>query len=605
MLAPTISCNNCGTDNQSKALYCRSCGHSLQAVEPTVFNSATGRLLPNILLKQRYRIITLIAQGGMGAVYKVEDTQFGRQVALKEMSQRGLTPQEEKEAADAFRQEAMMLACLQHPNLPSIFDHFEEHGRWYLVMSFIEGETLASYCSHAQDGKLALDEVLQIGIQLCTVLGYLHNQQPAIIFRDLKPTNVMRSTPDGYLYLIDFGIARHFKPGQLRDTVYYGSMGYASPEQYGRAQTTPRSDIYSLGATLYKLVSGYDPSSSPFRFPPLQTFNQALPKEFVTLIEQMLSSDENNRPTSMLVVKQTLERIAAPPKVGDYTLPTLPPQQQANALPTTPPASNYQPKPSSVQVSTPKSKRNPGILAWLASNKILITIIIIVVILFTILMSNLQQSSNNITPSLTSDDATATVVAANPDPYQPSGSLVWVDPLSQQNKWQEYSEPSYGGQCQFVNSVYQATEASSNTYNPCKESKPYDNFAFEVKMTIIQGDCGGLTIRGNTDNSKLYFFEVCQNGNYSFDKFTSNTTSTPLKSDQAEGIKQRLGQMNVIAVVANGSNFDLYVNGTKIDTASDSSDSAYSQGFIGLVASAGNDATTVNYQDARLWKVPT
>ena len=110
-----------------------------------------------------------------------------------------------------------MLARLQHPNLPNIFDHFGENGRWYLVMSFLQGETLENYLSGKQSGKLPLDEVIDIGIQLCTVLGYLHNQQPPIIFRDLKPTNIMR-TPDGHIYLIDFGIARHFKPGQAKVT---------------------------------------------------------------------------------------------------------------------------------------------------------------------------------------------------------------------------------------------------------------------------------------------------------------------------------------------------------------------------------------------------
>jgi serine/threonine protein kinase len=327
MMPSILSCGNCGAANQSQAAYCRSCGHSLQAVKPTIYNSATGRLLANILLKQRYLIIASAGKGGMGAVYKVEDTQLGnRQVALKEMSQSGLNPQEQKEAADAFRQEALMLARLQHPNLPNIFDHFEENGRWYLVMSFIEGETLADYLSHAQSGKLPLDEALQIGMQLSTVLDYLHNRQPAVIFRDLKPANIMRM-PDGHIYLIDFGIARHFKPGQAKDTAYYGSMGYAPPEQYGKAQTTPRSDIYSLGVVLYQLFSGHDPSTTPFRFPPLQSQITTIPAELATLITQMLELDEDKRPPSILSVKQKLQNIAVPPppKVSPAGVPSVSP----------------------------------------------------------------------------------------------------------------------------------------------------------------------------------------------------------------------------------------------------------------------------------------
>ena len=339
MMPSTLSCGNCGAANQSQAAYCRSCGHSLQAVKPTIYNSATGRLLANILLKQRYLIIAPAGKGGMGAVYKVEDTQLGnRQVALKQMSQSGLNPQEQKEAADAFRQEALMLARLQHPNLPNIFDHFEENGRWYLVMSFIEGETLANYLSHAQSGKLPLDEALQIGIQLSTVLDYLHNRQPAIIFRDLKPANIMRK-PDGHIYLIDFGIARHFKPGQDKDTAYYGSMGYAPPEQYGKAQTTPRSDIYSLGVVLYQLFSGHDPSSSPFHFPLLQSLVPTVPTNLATLITQMLELDEDKRPANMAAVKQKLEQIAdqrryppvpPPPPVPPIKPAPLPPPVSQN-----------------------------------------------------------------------------------------------------------------------------------------------------------------------------------------------------------------------------------------------------------------------------------
>jgi serine/threonine protein kinase len=188
-------------------------------------------------------------------------------------------------------------------------------------MSFIKGETLADYFSNAQGGKLPLDEALQIGIQLCTVLDYLHNQQPAIIFRDLKPTNIMRM-PDGHIYLIDFGIARHFKPGQAKDTAYYGSMGYAPPEQYGKAQTTPQSDIYSLGATLHQLLSGHDPSSSPFRFPLLSSLMPSVPASLAALITQMLELDEEKRPASVLLVKQELQRIVSPP--SQISIPAQP-----------------------------------------------------------------------------------------------------------------------------------------------------------------------------------------------------------------------------------------------------------------------------------------
>ncbi len=265
------------------------------------------------LLKQRYLIIDKLGQGGMGAVYKAKDTQLGdRLVAIKEMSQQGLSLQEIAEAADGFKREAHMLAGLHHPNLPSIHDYFTEAGHWYLVMSCIEGETLEDYLE-AKGGWLPIKEVLDIGMKLCTVLDYLHTHQPKIIFRDLKPSNVIR-TSNGYLYLIDFGIARHFKPGQTKDTVSFGSMGYAAPEQYGRAQTTTQSDIYSLGAMLHQLLTGHDPASNaptPFDFPPLRLHSQLVPASLETLIMQMVEKEAYKRPAGIAVIKQKLQHITA------------------------------------------------------------------------------------------------------------------------------------------------------------------------------------------------------------------------------------------------------------------------------------------------------
>ena len=310
MMHSSRLCDSCGAENQSQATFCSSCGHTLNGASMPAGNDETGQLPPNHLLKQRYRILATAGKGGMGAVYSAEDTALGnRKVAIKEMSYRRLREQETLSAVEAFKREAHILAGLQHPNLPNIYDYFTEAGRWYLVMNFINGETLSQYTYKANEGKLPVAEVLQVGIQLCTVLHYLHMQQPPIVFRDLKPGNIMRMA-DGHIYLIDFGIVRHFKPGQAQDTAAFGSAGYAAPEQYGQAQTTPRSDIYSLGAVLYQLLSGYEPAATPFRLPPLQSLVPAIPAELAKLIRQMLEMDENKRPASMLEVKQGLEHIA-------------------------------------------------------------------------------------------------------------------------------------------------------------------------------------------------------------------------------------------------------------------------------------------------------
>jgi serine/threonine protein kinase len=269
----------------------------------------TGRLPTGRLLHQRYRILHVVGHGGMGAVYIAQDTQLGdRMVAVKEMSMSRLAQQELPQAVAQFQREAHLLASLQHPNLPIIYEYFGEEDRWYLVMSFVPGGTLQSYLDATPGNKLPVQEVIRIGIDLCNVLDYLHTHQPQIIFRDLKPLNVM-ITPKEQIYLIDFGIARHFKQEQTKDTTFYYSIGYAPPEQYGQSQTGPRSDVYSLGATLYQMLTGHNPAGKPFRFPSLQLVDPTIPVPLAKLITQMLELDEQQRPDSAVVVKEELEKV--------------------------------------------------------------------------------------------------------------------------------------------------------------------------------------------------------------------------------------------------------------------------------------------------------
>src|SRR6266496_2425963 len=274
------------------------------------------------VLKERYHIIRELGKGGMGAVYEAKDTNLeDRRVAVKEMTQHNLRPQEILAASQAFKQEANMLAKLHHPNLPSIHDYFEEAGHWYLVMEFIKGETLQDYLV-SKGGKLPLKDGLGIGIQLCTVLNYLHTRQPVIIFRD-------------------------FKPGQTRDTAVAYSRGFAAPEQYGEGQTTIQSDIYSLGATLHYLLSGSHPAQSPFRFAPLGLKGQRGFDRLNALIMQMVEVDISTRPSSMVEVKQELQTILD----DNNQLPPSHPKPD-NQSPQNPIA--YSPTP--VQLATPPQR---------------------------------------------------------------------------------------------------------------------------------------------------------------------------------------------------------------------------------------------------------
>jgi serine/threonine protein kinase len=280
-----------------------------------------AELPPHALFRNRYFIMSKVGAGGFCSVYKATDIQSGdRLVAIKEVSLLGLHPQAMLEATTTFQREVSVLSQLDHPHLPRVYEDFQTPGHWYLVMDFIAGETLEQYQSKAPNRGLLLSEVLDIGLQLCTVLDYLHSQHPPIVFRDLKPANIMR-TPSGQLYLIDFGIARYFKPGQAKDTVALGSLGYAAPEQYGKAQTTPRADIYSLGAVLHQLLTTRDPSEAPFRFLPLRpkspqshfypgslstSMVDVLVNKLEILIARMLDMDVNKRPPDVASVKQEL-----------------------------------------------------------------------------------------------------------------------------------------------------------------------------------------------------------------------------------------------------------------------------------------------------------
>jgi serine/threonine protein kinase len=207
------------------------------------------------VVDNRYRIVKLLGHGGFGAVYQAWDARLERLCALKE----NLEPSPEVERQ--FGKEATMLANLNHPNLPRVIDHFTvaEQGQ-YLVMDFVEGEDLQQMLDRR--GPLPEAEVLPWIMQICDALAYLHGQPQPIIHRDVKPANV-KITPDGQPMLVDFGIAKFYDPA--RQTTLGAraiTPGYSPPEQYGQGRTDNRSDIYSLGATLYALLTGKEPADS-------------------------------------------------------------------------------------------------------------------------------------------------------------------------------------------------------------------------------------------------------------------------------------------------------------------------------------------------------
>ena len=329
MTTSTDFCPLCGAAIDSAQTHCFACGRLL-AIE-------TMRMPDEVLLVDRYQLGTVVGSGGFSTVYRARDEQEGgRNVAIKQINLQGLNTEEKIEATHTFNREVSVLSTLTHPQVPRLYNHFSDQDHWYLVLEYLEGQTLDAFLAtrEAEGQRLQVEEILDIALQLCTVLDYLHSRQPVIIFRDLKPGNILR-TPAGKLYLIDFGIARHYQPGQAQDTQRLGSPGYAAPEQYGRAQTTPQADIYSLGALLHFLLSGQEPADNPLGLPPLRLNGQPGSTELEALVAHTLSLNPIERPASVRAVAKMLEQIkqqAGPERIWLPPFPQTPPLSDGSQL---------------------------------------------------------------------------------------------------------------------------------------------------------------------------------------------------------------------------------------------------------------------------------
>jgi eukaryotic-like serine/threonine-protein kinase len=282
----------------------------------------------NTLVHNRYRVVEILGQGGMGSVYRAVDENLGATIALKE----NLFTSDEY--SRQFRLEAVILANLRHPNLPRVYDHFVfgEQGQ-YLVMDYIEGEDLRQRMERI--GTISEEDAVQIGASICDALAYLHSRKPPILHRDIKPGNV-KVTPEGHIFLVDFGLAKVFEGTGQATTTGARAMtpGYSPPEQYGTARTDPRTDIYSLGATLYASMCGIIPEDGLARamdnaqLTPLRKRNAKISRRVAAAIEKAMSVDPSDRYQTAEDFKKALLNsksisqqlegayVVAPPPVG-------------------------------------------------------------------------------------------------------------------------------------------------------------------------------------------------------------------------------------------------------------------------------------------------
>ncbi|MCS7246904.1 MAG: serine/threonine-protein kinase [Anaerolineales bacterium] len=294
---------------------------------------ATDQLKIGTTLANRYYIEGILGVGGMGAVYKARDLHFPnvvKQVAVKEMIIQTRDPLIRASIIRNFEREANLLATLDHPAIPRIFDYFTAHDRSYLVLELIHGKTLEDLIQQ----HIPIPQVIQWAIEICDVLSYLHNHKPEpIIFRDMKPSNVMINQY-GRVMLIDFGIAKPFR-GEQKGTMV-GTEGYSPPEQY-RGQASHLADIYALGATLHHFLTKRDPRlEAPFSFGerPICQINPEVPPELEAIIFKALQYDPKDRFQSAKEMKTALEAVLekiAPP-LSPPRLSTLPTSQEVKPI---------------------------------------------------------------------------------------------------------------------------------------------------------------------------------------------------------------------------------------------------------------------------------
>lgn len=346
---------------------------------------ATVLLPSGTILSNTYKILHVLDQGGMGAIYKAESRLLeGEFYAVKEMLDSFSTPQDRQDGLKLFEQEGKILRKLRHPNLPRVHAFFEENNRNYLVMDFIKGRTLENIVESTSD-FLPETVVLRWASALCSILEYLHNQIPPIIFRDLNPRNIMLEDGTGEIKLIDFGIARVFKAGQSSDTLSLGSPGYCPIEQYGRGQTDVRSDVYTLGATLYHLLTKKIPVAAierikptPVLLTPPRKINRRISPKMDQAILRAMEINPDQRFQTVTDFRQGLfaqetTKIGVQPTpsttipVGQTTVPTQPKTAPApvKAAPKTAPPSAPTPPPKS------RFRRRVGVVILVIASMVL------------------------------------------------------------------------------------------------------------------------------------------------------------------------------------------------------------------------------------------
>lgn len=386
-----IHCRYCGSKNILGNKYCFECGaplishtnpnRNVQKTQSAVRsrqnyrpqeeeNEGPAPLPPNTVLQGRYQITKRIGQGGMGAIYLADDLRFSQRVAVvKEMLDHFTDPEQRRIATNNFDREAEMLANLNHRGIPEVYDRFTEGNRHYLVMEYINGADLEQRLMQRDNEPFGEEEVLDWSIQICEIMHYMHRQDPPIVYRDMKPANLILDE-SGKIYVVDFGIARHFNPTKKGTMI--GTQGYAPAEQY-RGQVEPRSDLYALAATMHHLLTGRDPQAeAPFSFPAVRDLNSAVSAQTDKVIMRCLSMEADGRYRDAHEMSKALQKVKERYAQDGHPIPGTAPIQSKGI--------------STALMKLGFSRRLFSVEWLLRMNIILLTVIVILIVILLVLV---------------------------------------------------------------------------------------------------------------------------------------------------------------------------------------------------------------------------
>ncbi len=591
-------------------------------------------MLPEGRLLGHYRVVHHIGSGGMGEVYLAEDTRINRQVAIKVVRNEAEPyPATTQDTAHIFKREMRAITMLDHPNILPLFDFGDEKDGnmilTYMVMPLREEGSLVDWLQkRGTNQKLTQDEVAYFVLQAAEALQNAHDHH--IIHQDVKPSNFLIRSRSGHmlpdLLLTDFGIAKITTATATASQSIRGTPTFMAPEQW-EGHPQPATDQYALGVMAYLLLTGHPPFSGSMgqvmhehlmvQPQPPSRLNPAISPTLDAVFLRALEKQPDRRFPSILAFAQAFQQ--ALQSIGDQDSTVIAPQTPQPVpppLPVTPmrypakleksapiaPADNL--NPSYVPIPPGSSARDRSKRSKLRIPLVMTIVLLIIVSIFLqFFLNNAVNNAivpNNANANATAQaTATAQVTANNPYPSYLSGegTLAFVDPLSQADHW----SASTGEACQFTNGAYHVIQKLPGYFMHCDASGTYSNFAFEVQLIIVKGDCGGIVFRYDQAIGHFYKFAICRDGTYWVLKYMSNTGSDTevLQNGTSSAIKSGLDQQTKIAIVASSNTLAFYANEQQIAFKQESS---YASGSIALIAEPiGDQATDVAYSNARLW----